>query len=48
MRPLVRRHMTYHPFNHADRFRDRYTSLYGPTVKENCYVGLADERMQII
>ena len=45
---LVRRHMTYHPFNHADRFEEiDVLCLADRLVKEDCYVGL-DERMQYL
>ena len=45
---LVRRHMTYHPFNHADRFKEiDILCLADRLVKEDCYVGL-DERMQYL
>lgn len=45
---LVRLHMTYHPFNHADKFEEiDVLCLADRLVKEDCYVGL-DERMQYL
>lgn len=45
---LVRRHMTYYPFNHADRFKEiDILCLADRLVKEDRYVGL-DERMQYL
>lgn len=45
---LVRRHMTYHPFNHAEKFQEiDILCLADRLVKEDCYVGL-DERMQYL